>query len=292
MTLALLCGAAVGFGVWLVLRGLVPAEAPLATALGALDRPASVNNANSLTDRFGVRLLDVAESLGFRLTRLRRDLALTDRSLSRHLAEKAGLGLLGLVLVPATAAIMALGGVQISLAIPLWGSLIVGSVLFVAPDVGVRSEAAERRKDFRHVLGSFLDLVVIGLAGGAGVESALQDAAEAGDGWGFARLSQTLATARVRKETPWVALGRLGVDLGVTELVELAASVGLAGTEGAKVRQSLAAKATSLRAHQLADTEAEAQSSTEKMSLPVVLLFAGFLVFIGYPAISRVLTGL
>ena len=292
MTLAILCGAAVGFGVWLFLRGLVPAEAPLATALGALERPPVEIEANTFLDRLGLKLLEVADSLGLRMSRLRRDLAITDRSLSRHLAEKVGLGLLGLVLVPSTAAIMALGGVHMSLTIPLWISLIAATVLFLAPDFGVRSEAAERRKDFRHVLGSFLDLVVIGLAGGAGVESALQDAAEAGDGWGFARLSQTLATARVRKETPWVALGRLGSDLGVNELIELAASVGLAGTEGAKVRQSLAAKATSLRAHQLADTEAEAQSSTEKMSLPVVLLFAGFLVFIGYPAISRVLTGL
>lgn len=292
MTLALVCGAAVGLGIWLVFRGLVPAEAPLATALGALDRPAAEVEGNERMDRFGVKLLGVADSLGLRFTHLRRDLAITDRSLARHLADKVGLGLLGVVLVPSTVAIMALGGVHMSLIVPFWVTLLVGAVLFFAPDIGVRSEAAERRKDFRHVLGSFLDLVVIGLAGGAGVESALQDAAEAGDGWGFARLSQTLATANVRKETPWVALGRLGADLGINELIELSASVGLAGTEGAKVRQSLAAKATSLRAHQLADTEAEAQSSTEKMSLPVVLLFAGFLVFIGYPAISRVLTGL
>ena len=35
----------------------------------------------------------------------------------------------------------------------------------------------------------------------------------------------------------------------------------------------------------------QAQAATERMSLPVVLLFAGFLIFIGYPAIARVLTG-
>jgi len=42
----------------------------------------------------------------------------------------------------------------------------------------------------------------------------------------------------------------------------------------------------------LAEAETTAQAATEKMSLPVVLLFAGFLCFIGYPAVERVLTGL
>jgi tight adherence protein C len=77
----------------------------------------------------------------------------------------------------------------------------------------------------------------------------------------------------------------------VDELSELAASVALAGTEGAKVRASLAAKATSLRTHELAEAETADQAATERMSLPVVLLFAGFLVFLGYPAVEKVLTG-
>jgi tight adherence protein C len=72
----------------------------------------------------------------------------------------------------------------------------------------------------------------------------------------------------------------------------LAASVSLAGTEGAKVRASLAAKAASLRTHELAEAETADQAATERMSLPVVLLFAGFLVFLGYPAVEKVLTGL
>jgi uncharacterized membrane protein len=58
------------------------------------------------------------------------------------------------------------------------------------------------------------------------------------------------------------------------------------------VRPSLTAKAASLRAHELTETEAAAQAATERMSLPVVLLFAAFLVFIGFPAIARVISGL
>ena len=66
----------------------------------------------------------------------------------------------------------------------------------------------------------------------------------------------------------------------------------LAGTEGARVRASLAAKAASLRTHELAEAETADQAATERMSLPVVLLFAGFLLFLGYPAVEKVLTGL
>ena len=58
------------------------------------------------------------------------------------------------------------------------------------------------------------------------------------------------------------------------------------------MRASLGAKAVSLRTHALAEAETQAQASTERMSLPVVLLFAGFLMFIGFPAIERVLAGL
>jgi hypothetical protein len=58
------------------------------------------------------------------------------------------------------------------------------------------------------------------------------------------------------------------------------------------VRESLAVKASSLREHALADAEAEAESTTEKMAMPVVLLFLGFLILIGYPAINAVLTAL
>jgi tight adherence protein C len=47
----------------------------------------------------------------------------------------------------------------------------------------------------------------------------------------------------------------------------------------------------SLRVHELTEAESADQAATEKMSLPVVLLFAGFLCFIAFPAVERVLTG-
>ena len=137
----------------------------------------------------------------------------------------------------------------------------------------------------------FPELVVITLAGGGGVQSALHDSAQVGQGWAYGQLQTALSSAS-RSGTPWTALGRLGEELGVDELGELAASLSLAGTEGARVRESLAAKAGSLRSHELASAESAAESASEKMAFPTVMLFVGFLVFLGYPAVDRERTGI
>ncbi len=301
MIAALLLGAGVGAGLLLVARGLFPPRPSLAEALAELRRvpqPAAV-----LTDDdpggFAARLGRPAAGA---LTRagagwlvpgaLRRDLAVLGRQPERHLAEKVALGLVGLLFAPVVTALLALGGAAVPVVVPVWAALVLMAGGFFVPDLGVHAEAARRRRDFRHALSSFLDLVVISLAGGGGVETALADAAGVGGGWAFAALRRALDQARLARQTPWAALARLGGDLGVGELSELAASVSLAGSEGAKVRASLAAKATSLRTHELAEAETADQAATERMSLPVVVLFAGFLFFLGFPAVERVLHGL
>jgi hypothetical protein len=71
----------------------------------------------------------------------------------------------------------------------------------------------------------------------------------------------------------------------VRELDELQAAMTLAGG-GAQVRESLIAKAEAIAERDLADTEAAAQARSETMVLPVALMFAGFLLLIGYPALA------
>ncbi len=301
MIAALLLGAGCGGGLLLVVRGLFPPRPSLAEALAELRRvpqPAAVL-AEDDPGGFAARLGRPAAGA---LTRagagwlvpgaLRRDLAVLGRQPERHLAEKVALGLVGLLFAPAVAALLALGGATVPVIVPVWAALVLMAGGFFIPDLGVHAEAARCRRDFRHALSSFLDLVVISLAGGGGVETALADAAGIGEGWAFAALRRALDQARLARQTPWAALARLGGDLGVGELSELAASVSLAGSEGAKVRASLAAKATSLRTHELAEAETADQAATERMSLPVVVLFAGFLFFLGFPAVERVLHGL
>jgi len=220
------------------------------------------------------------------------DLAIVGHPVERFFADKALFALVGALLVPSVVALLGLGGVVMPLVLPVWTSLVLGVVGFFLPDLLIRGEAAARRRSFRHALGAFLDLVSIALAGGAGVEAALHDAATLGQGWSFTRLREALADARLSGVTPWHALGRLGTELGVSELSELASNLTLAGTEGARVRESLAAKAVSLRRHEAAEAETRAQEASERMSLPVAVLLFGFLVFLGYPALARVLSGI
>ena len=75
------------------------------------------------------------------------------------------------------------------------------------------------------------------------------------------------------------------------ELRELAASVALAGEEGAVVGASVAAKATALRTRALTEAEAAGESDSERMALPTVMLLVGFVIFIGYPAVAAVVSG-
>ena len=298
---ALVCGGGVGAGLWLVARGWSAPRLSLSEALiqlrssGAQAWSPVLRDDARLTGRIGRPIADLLARSGIRWATwpgVDRDLAVLGRSRETHLAEKVTLALVGLLLVPATTAVLALGGAHLPLPVPLWGSIVSGAAAFWIPDLGLHAEAQERRRDFRHALGAFLDLVVVALAGGGGVETALEDAVSIGNGWAFDHLRHALERARLARETPWAALARVGDELGVPELAELAATVALAGTEGAKVRASLSAKAVSLRVHELTDAETSAQASTERMSLPVVLLFAGFLVFVGYPAVEHVLTGL
>lgn len=298
---ALAAGGLVGFGALLVARGSRPARLPLASVLARLDRstpfpPSAVASGareSGLTWRLGSTLDGLIGGLGLGSRSLREDLRMLGRPVEAHMGEKAMLGLLGLLLPQAVVfALAATGGWRPGVLVPVWASLGLGLGGFFLPDLQVHTRAEERRTSFRYSLGSFLDLVIISLAGGGGVESALHDAAAVGDGWAYRQLQAALAGGRLARTTPWDALAGLGEQLGVPELCELAASVGLAGTEGARVRSSLAAKARSLRDHELAAVEAAAESASEKMNLPIAVLFLGFLLFLGYPAVQRILSGI
>ncbi len=293
MNHALAIGVFAGLGIILVASGLVPARIPLGEALYRLDAPPVKHTGDS---RWWVRALGtslVGTAAGRLATRsVRHDLRILGRSPEEHVARHVAMLLVGLLWAPATFGIMAAGGVDVSFVLPLWVSLVFGTVALAVPTLAVRSEAAERRRAFRHAFGCFLDLVAVRLAGGAGVDSALSGSAAAGDGWAFAEIRQALTEARLRGEPSWSGLASLGDAIAVPELQELAASAGLAGDEGARVRVSIASKARSIRVRGLADAEGAAQSASERMSLPVVLLMTGFIVFLGYPAVAQVINGL
>jgi pilus assembly protein TadC len=161
---------------------------------------------------------------------------------------------------------------------------------FMWPDLGLSERIERRRRDFRHSLSAYLDLVTIILAGGGGLETALQTSADLGEGWAFTEIRAALRKAHLTNRTPWDVFDELGQELGVDELRELAAAAHLAGDQGARIRASLAAKADSMRAAQTAAIEAQAEAATEKMLLPVVTLVVGMILFIGFGVVQAIST--
>jgi len=155
-----------------------------------------------------------------------------------------------------------------------------------------RSQVKRSYAQARRIVCSFIDLVNLGLAGGMGIEGALLSAAELGD----SDLSQTLfgalCSARDAGRTPWSAVEAVGSDLGITELKEIATAAAIAGTEGARIRSTLSARVVSIRRHELAREEAAANSTSERLFLPGILLLLGFLIFVGFPAFARITAGI
>ena len=295
MTAAIVAGLGFAGGVLLILSGAFPAPLPVDRALAQLHRERTRNDDGAEESRLD-RVLgrSWAESaLGAKITlAAAADLRVTGETATSHLAQRAAFGLLGLLWAPLVVLLMSIGGVRVGAALPLWVCVVLAPVGFAYPGLALRSAAADRRRGFRHALSAFLDVVAVSLASGRGVDSALNDGVRAGHGWPFAELERALSEARLLGESPWTALARLSRAIGVPELAELAASAALAGNEGARVRSSLAAKARAIRVRGLAEVEGAAQSATERMTLPVVLLMVGFIVFLGYPAIDRVINGI
>jgi tight adherence protein C len=160
---------------------------------------------------------------------------------------------------------------------------------YIQPIGSIKKKAKSLRRDMSAALAAYLDLVNVLIAGGAGMETALLAASEAGDGWCFEEFRLALARASSSRRSFWDELRVLGESNGVDALVDVAHSVQLAGEHGARVRQSLQSKAASLRARNLATIEYEAQQSTEQMGIPIVMLFIGFIILIGYPAFASTL---
>ncbi len=279
-------GLLTGLGVWLAMTELVPAPPSLRAAVERLSASAAVATPGP-TPPLSRRL---ARHLGAAAPWLKvpaADLRLLGKEPDEWLASKVGLGLLGLALVPVLTVAAVLTGHSLTWTVPAGGSLAVGAALFFVPDLVTRVNAAERRADFRYAVTSYLDLVALERGAGAAPTEALEAAAEIGGGWAFERIAAALDRARKASRPPWEGLAGLAAEIGVTELADLAEIAGIAGEDGARILDTLAARAESMRAQAVAATRAQAGSRSTTMVLPIALLAGGFLVLLIFPDFYR-----
>jgi hypothetical protein len=276
-------GVLIGLGIFVAVRELAPAPARLDAALARLDSAAPPGGRASVPAR-------MARGISAELPWLpvpSADLALLGQDRDTWIASKIVCGLLGLAIPAGLAELVVFGGGHLAWQAPTIAALACGAALFFAPDLVTRVNAAERRTDFRHALTSYLDLVALERGAGAGPTEALEAAADIGGGWAFGRIAGALDAARRAGEAPWTALARLASETGVSELADLADIAEVAGHEGAKILDTLAARAASMRGQAQAAERAKAGARSTTMVIPIALLGVGFLVLLIFPVLDR-----
>ncbi|MFG2949069.1 type II secretion system F family protein [Streptomyces adustus] len=301
LTMPVTVGAVLGLGVYALIRALMPSKRSAVAQVARIDALRARGTAyessrqtqesgrlGSLRAQVGARVSDFYLQQGWEQRSLRADLAVLDRSWENFLATKVLLSAAGLFFGPFLFAIVWQLGFSSSPVIPVWLALLCGALFFFLPDLEVRRDATEKRRDLRRVIGAYLDLVSMSLAGGRGLPEALMAAAEVSDGWATQRIRNALADARITGISQWQALGQLGEEIGVEELKDLSASLALVADDGAKVRESLASRAETMRHRELAEIEGSAGEKSQSMLVAQLLLCAGFLVFLIFPAAMRV----
>jgi hypothetical protein len=217
VTAALVLGAGAGLGLWLIVLGFMPPQLALGDALRRLrlqPEPPPIATPAETPPGFLIRLgSPIAKRLvpEGRAPRSRlltglvsaQDLAILGRSPERHRSERVGVAIAGLLLPVVAALLLVAAGLSLPPLVPLWVAVLLGVGGFFLPDLVVRSEAREKRAEFRQVLAAFTQVVALSLTSDSGLETALRAGAQAGTGSGFERLRSALRQASFGAETPW-----------------------------------------------------------------------------------------
>ncbi|WP_395108090.1 type II secretion system F family protein [Actinomadura sp. SCN-SB] len=293
IALAAIAGLLAALGLVVIARELRPAPPRLDLALARIQTtalpPPAPTSATGRSDRVGAWLADrLARPAGI-LAIPRTDLALLDRTVERFMLDKLTLFLAGLVIPSVFFSLSALVGASVPWTVPVLISLVLAVALSFTPELSVRSQARQRRKDFRYAFSAYLQLVVLEREAGAALNAALEEPAKVAEGWPFRRIHHALARARRGQQQPWRALARLGEDIGVHDLVDLAHTAQIAGGEGAKMHDVLVAKIAAMRHEASASARSEANTRTTTMWVPTSLLMLGFVILVGFPFFSRLL---
>jgi tight adherence protein C len=221
---------------------------------------------------------------GIAYTSLRQDLALNGQSFEATMGRKVVVSVVGFLIGLVISAALGVAGLHLPVGVPVVVGLLFAAGFFFIPDFDARTAATRRRKEFKRALGAYLDWVSLQMSGKAAAEQALPDAAKIGAGWPLALIRHTVTNATRSGQDVWEAFTELGDRIGVTQLRELGTLVQLVAHDGAQVRDTLSARAASLRNEELADAEGTAGKRDQSMLMAQILLGVGFAVFLGYPA--------
>ena len=275
-------------GLLIAISGWMQPAPTLTRTIEHLRRPGSV--AGGATPDRTPRLMQPI--VGFmsnqpRLLPSSSELQLVNRTVEQHVVYLVVAAMAGLVVPPLIVGILqGLGLVSLGVFVPLLAALaLVVLAPFVVHTVVV-DEAQSLRSDLRYQVSAYLDVVTMLLAGNTGYEGALEQAAHAGDGRLFVELRRRMRESGARGSSLTDALQRTGVELGLEELQQIAATAALSAAEGAPVARTLAAKCATLRSALSTEQESEARLRTSRLTTPIVGMALIFMALVMYPALN------
>jgi len=281
LVLFVVVGLLFGIGIVLIASGLAPRPVPLSVLADDTGRATTTATGSA---RSMVEVL-----AGSAAVTHARDLAVAEISLTKFVSDRIA-NALTFAFIPGVLFLLSIAGiVPISPLVLLVVGVgaAVGGWMYTTP--ALKRSAATARTEVEVSLATYFELVSLAFAGGHGPMEALREPAAVGTGPAFRQLRAAMSASAERREAPWVTLMELGDRLGVQSLIDLGASITLAA-DGAPVIDSLRAKAETMRDQAMSAQEARAEARSETMSFPLVLMFAGFIILLGYPALAGLVT--
>ena len=191
LALMTLAGAMVGTSVALIVRGAMSPTPELNEVVADLHRPrVAVAQADGVRERVDDALRRFALlGLGDR----RSDLEVCERSVDKFTQDRLTWAMLGAAVGVFGLAMRPLGAVPWLTTPSAVMLIVVGAVVGWAwALIDLRSDAVAARREFVSSMASYLELVSILMAGGAGVETALFEAGQIGRGRGYRHLRAAL----------------------------------------------------------------------------------------------------
>lgn len=280
-------GMVIALGAVLVVSAFRPRHARLADAMGALaslpaDEPAQVDDAPR--ERLGAWWVRTRRIVGSET--LERQLRLKGRTLAEHYQRKLLTAILGFVL-PVIAGLVLWLLTGRAPTIPLVLAVGLGMIGFLLPDLRLRAAGAEASEDATEALLTYFDLVTLERLANQSGTQALHAAAGLSDVPVFAAIRAALERAHLEQRPPYADLKRLGSELELPALGDLADVMKL-DESGASLSGALRARVKELRDSHLTAMKVTATDVSERMTVWMVIPSLVFGLFFLVPPLLTI----
>lgn len=287
--IALLPGAFIGLGTALLVLQLAPRVMLADDALTRLGDLSTAPTAATSTraDRTGMWVSRRMPNIpGFAAPM--KELDLLEIPVSAFYVRKLQLAALGFI-VPLIIPVVFQLALGFFFPLPLLLSPVLALIMWLSPDATVRTKARQARREFTRFVTVYLELVAVTLLGTTTPDSALSKAASLSDSWAFRRIRREYQIADLTRVSKWDALDRLGEQLDVPALTDMARMMRL-GEARVGLRDQLRAACDKLRAKVAADDFDAAERATKAMTAPVVATLIPILALVIAPALLQLTT--